>query len=322
MFNLKEKLHRHLFLEFSYTLVSGDGFDIMNEGRYSLLEKHGILPNIEVYWNVLKEELYYMNPNKNNDYIINTNIFYDIEGNIFSGVYIKIHHNENNSDTVSVTGGYTPSTLNTLDDDGKLFLKMSFVIDCKKDNIIKGLKSLFMHEFTHAYEDYIRLKNKRKGIISVTNKDNYRNVIKDYQEGSVEEKIANICYFLNSIESKAYIPTLKGEIDLKIDKCSTSQEIYELICDTYTWKEINKCINDLNWLISINDFKEQNFILTKWYEVTNEKYSTYNALRRILKGVYFKRSKHMINQICKIAFDMFLEKGEKNTIPSKLNFKI
>lgn len=319
---ITNNIYKHILLEFSKTRISGDAIKFLTEGKNILFEKHGIIPNIESYWKVFCDEISEKTPNKNGDYIINDNIFYDIENNPFGGVYIKVHHEEIEGTTVFVNGQYSPSVKNELDD-GRIFLKMVFTIKCNKRFMLKGLKSLFMHELTHAYEDYFRLKNKRNGLSFITNNSNYKNLNKDItNEGSLESMIDNICYFLSPSESKAYVATLKGEMELGIKNCENSNDVFNLLKNTFTWDKLKTIESVINLLLNINEPHQQMKILTTWYAVTNENFKTYSSLKRILKGKYLKRCNHMMNQISKLVYDMYMENGIKNTIPSSLSFDI
>ncbi len=317
---ITSNIYRHILLEFSKTRVSGDAINFLTEGKQILFEKHGIIPSIETYWKVFCNEISKKSPNKNGDYIINDNIFYDIENNPFGGVYIKVHHEEIEGTKVFVNGQYSPSVKNELDD-GKIFLKMVFTIKCEKRFILNGLKSLFMHELTHAYEDYFRLKNNRNGLTFITNKSNYKNLSKYLtEEDNLESMIDNVCYFLSPSESKAYVATLKGEMELGIKKCENSNDVFNLLKSTFTWNKLKKIESIIKLLLNIDEPYQQMKVLTTWYFVTNENFKTYSSLKRILKGKYLKRCNHMMNQISKLVYDMYMENGLKNTIPSSLSF--
>ena len=180
-----------------------------------------------------------------------------------------------------------------------------------------------MHELTHAYEDYFRLKNKRNGLSFITKNSNYKNLNKDItNEVSLESMIDNICYFLSPSESKAYVATLKGEMELGIKNCENSNDVFNLLKSTFTWDKLKTIESVINLLLNINDPYQQMKILTTWYAVTNENFKTYSSLKRVLKGKYLKRCNHMMNQISKLVYDMYMENGIKNTIPSSLSFGV
>lgn len=322
--NLEKKLRTHILIEFINTSVSGDAMQFLTEDKNTIMEKHGIIPNVNLYYGCLFNELKNMSPNKNGDYIINSNIFYDIDKCPFSTVYIKIHHEHINSTQIFASGGYSPTQSNTLNEDGKIPLKMIFNIKCDIKYLLNGIKSIFIHELTHAYEDYCRIKNNRQSLSNKIVNSNYKNLKGNWNFNSIEGYIDSICYMFSSMEANAYVQSFMGEMELNIRHCKTSNDVYQLAKNTFIWTQLKRCECGIYKLLETPKLgkEAENEILMYWANATGERFKTFNQLKRIIKGKYLKRCNHMINQISKICYDMYIENGEKNTIPSNMTFNI
>lgn len=322
IYNLDNEIKKHILIEFSKSLTNGDAFDFLREGRGIIFEKHGILPEIDEYWSTLFHVLCRVTPNKNNDYIITDNIFYDIEGCPFYGVYIKIHHTPINEMVANVKGGYNSS--GNISEDGKIFLKMVFDVECPNGFVKKSLKAMFYHEITHAFEDYLRRKNKRDGLFIANSKTNYNDLEQSFsRKGYLENIINSICYMFNKIESNAYVSTARGEMEDKFVNVNNSKEAFDILKETFVWGKIKELEKKIELFLTFNgDGMFEKIILETWEKVTNEKFKSYGALKRILKGRYLKNCRHMMNQLSKLVYDLYLEYGEKNTIPSHMKFDL
>lgn len=308
-FNIEDKIYKHILLEFSKSSSLSDF--LITEDKFVILEKHGIIPHINEYWDILRYTLYNMKPDENNNYIITHNIFSEIENCPFSGVFIKIHVNHVKNGKTIINGGYIPYPLK-INDNGKIFFAININITTS-GFFETEIGPLFKHELTHAYEDYCRLKNNRDGLSNHIMKTNYFNIdrtLKDV-DNTYKTMISNICYLFSNTESNAYVATLKGEIDSYIESCHNTNDVFNLLKSTYTWKKIVETENYINKLININDNLEQYIILKEWQETTGENIKSFNALKRILKNKYMKRCNHMINQISKLLFDIYMENGVK-----------
>lgn len=44
--NLEKKLRTHILIEFINTSVSGDAMQFLTEDKNTIMEKHGIIPNV------------------------------------------------------------------------------------------------------------------------------------------------------------------------------------------------------------------------------------------------------------------------------------
>lgn len=313
MRDLNERLLTHLFIECSLIHTTGDEMSFINEGRNVILEKHGVIPELERYWKIFINNILHVKPNDNNDYIINNDIFNEISGNIFTNVFIKIHHNITNSNKIECKGRYIPSFNDELIND-KLPLKIELTFTAYSIHMISCIKSIFMHELTHAYENYMRIKKSGKNIFHHLNKTNYKKIRGEFMKnnGSFTPIINNICYLFSPTESKAYISTIKEELENMIDdNCTCTNDVMNIIKKTFTWNKIHESENALYYLLNINDTITQYIILNEWSETTGENIKTYNALKRILKNRYLKNCNHMLSQISKIAFDIYCEKGQQ-----------
>ena len=311
---IAKKLKSHLFLEFKKTLISNDSLNFLKENKQILLEKHGIIPNLDAYWKALYDELETMKPNKNGDFIINSNIFYDIENCPFYGVYIKIHLNESN-DKPNSNGYYYPSTLNTLkNSDDKIFLKIYIEVEGTNFNFLAPLRRTFSHELTHAYEDYMRIKNNAHNLNHIISNTNYRKVnsINTYLL-DVRNVITSVIYFFSEMEANALIPSIRGEILPYIKKCSNMNDVFNILKKNTRYSYIKRVEKKLIGLIEGADENT----LKIWNEITEDNIQSVNGLKRILKYRYLKIANHITTQLSKMLYDLYMDYGKKNMIPDK-----
>jgi hypothetical protein len=329
MIDINKKLRTHIILEFCKKTILNEK-KILNENKILVLEKHGIMSNLEHYWLIFQKALKNTKPNKNGDFVINSNIFYDIPNNPFYGVYIKVHFIPSEIDRYW-KGAYHPTEQKN--EEGKIFLKMTFEVSCRFEDITKKIKSIFIHEITHAYEDYMRMSQGKPGMRSFIDNTNYHNLqgfFNNYGTDVIKSDIDQICYLLSSFEANAYVPTLITDVENQLYTAKNTKEIYDIIRNTFIWQKIKECVETINNYID-KDFPPhlQEKILKAWEEVTGEKYDNYNTLRKILKYKYLKKANKMVNQICKAAFDVYNrkqkifydidEKNRKYRIQKKLN---
>jgi len=149
-----------------------------------------------------------------------------------------------------------------------------------------NLKSMIMHELTHAYEDWNRRKNGVDSLYAIADKNGYdKNPIglnNIYDEDI--RKLSWILYHYNDFERNAYFAQINGEMS----KCNIR---FERISDAYNWLKQNsiayrnyRIIFDwVSELISIRDVNRQNNILKRCKELSNFQFKTYNQLCKWLQ---------------------------------------
>lgn len=137
-------LYKHLFLEFYFHLNTKMSKLFLNENL--LLEKHGLIPNIDEYINIANN--YFreiLNKNDNSQTIIlDNNIFSNIDNCIFKKVLIIIEFKNVLNDSKGNAITYF--------DDYNCF-KTKMWISGNNISFSTVFKSLFAHELMHYYEN-------------------------------------------------------------------------------------------------------------------------------------------------------------------------
>ena len=152
---LKKILENHLFLEFSMHGNTHEGIQNLFEGYDLLLEKYGIIPNINTYarraLNYFKSQIKGI---KNVKTVrLTDNIFSDIDNCFFKNVNVVLTYtySEDKKGSDASTNLFSIDTLT-----------MDIYVTSNHENFDSEFLSIFAHELTHIYENYQRIKNNDK----------------------------------------------------------------------------------------------------------------------------------------------------------------
>lgn len=177
--------------------------------------------------------------------------------------------------------------------------------------IVERAMALFAHEMIHAYEDY-KLQKSEKGSLmkSVENRGYYRNTGRTERGASGDkQRFSYIIYYLTPEEIRSYTAQIIKNIEPKIKYCSNSQEAFNLVKNTVTWK------NYLAIELFLNNFAHHRFkdadegdIEFWWHEITG-KNSDYESIISYLQTRLEKTKKKLINVIGKRIYDAAVKNG-------------
>ena len=277
-----------------------NGFGKLNEQKTILLEKHGMIPNVERYINVF---INFLKRHKDSygEFILTHNNFNKIENCFFSNVNIVVNKQEKGGNT-----GYLVGNITNLNKEGKIdTLKLNFTISGKDWNgFLSRARNLFAHELTHAYEIYMRLKKGQRPYTS----DNYissyvtANNLKDSNNSTpLEKKISYIVYYLFDFETNAYAASLYPSLLYDASKWVSPQDGLKLIEENVTFMNY-KII--YNWIEDIANTKEKNAVEQIWLQIT-KKHLSHNKIIKKMFSLYEKRWNQLRKVIAKVCLDAF-----------------
>ena len=277
-----------------------NGFGKLNEKKNILLEKHGMIPNVEQYINVF---INFLKKHKDSygKFILKQNNFNKIENCFFSNVDIVVNKQEKGGN-----GGYLVGNNFGLNEDDKInTLRMNFTLSGKDWNgFVNRARNLFAHELTHAYEIYMRLKKGQRPYTADDYISSYitANDLKDSSNStSLEKKIGYIVYYLFDFETNAYAASLYTSLLYGAPKWATPQDGLKQIEENVTFNNY-KII--YNWIEEIANTNNKNDVEEIWLQITKKRLS-YNKIIKKMTSLYYKRWNQLRKVIAKVCLDAF-----------------
>lgn len=133
------------------------------------------------------------------------------------------------------------------------------------------------HELTHAYEDYNRIKRKKKSLFDILSSGVYINAIKLlHSKEVIKQFIGNLLYWLNSQEQNAYIAELSILVKSKISELElnkSNKEVANQLFNILKKSKIYKTYYELGLIIELlEDGKLDKIIpklVTEYNKTTN-----------------------------------------------------
>lgn len=312
---LEQILENHLFLEFSMHGNTHEGIQNLFEGYDLLLEKHGIIPNINTY---ARRALNYFKPQMKGNKSVKTvrltdNIFSDIDNCFFKNVNVVLTYtySENKKGSDASTNLFSIDTLT-----------MDIYVTSNHENFDSEFLSIFAHELTHIYENYQRIKNNDKdgGLYNALTNDGYFKNKKWYERSANinDDKVKYIRYYLTKPEISAYINNIKQEVDYFFENnfCSSSREVLKVIKNTTTFKNVEIAFNLILSIINETNPEVQNNTVEMWNKYTNKPIKNFKQLQKVMYFTYIKRYRHFITNLCKMVYDVYDEHHKNSTLPS------
>ena len=312
---LKKILENHLFLEFSMHGNTHEGIQNLFEGYDLLLEKYGIIPNINTYarraLNYFKSQIKGI---KNVKTVrLTDNIFSDIDNCFFKNVNVVLTYtySEDKKGSDASTNLFSIDTLT-----------MDIYVTSNHENFDSEFLSIFAHELTHIYENYQRIKNndKNSGLFNALTNDGYFKNKKWYERSANinDDKVKYIRYYLTKPEINAYINNIKQEVDYFFENnfCSSIRELLKVIENTTTFKNVEIAFNLVLTIINETNPEVQNNTVEMWNKYTNKPIKNFIQLRKVLYYTYIKRYRRFITKLCKMAYDVYDEYHKNSTFPS------
>lgn len=183
---------------------------VLLENKGMLLERHGILNNLEMY---MKRFRKFLNQNKDlqgQSFILEDNIFEKIPDCFFNEIRFDISWGKG----VGCDGG-TASNVE-LDTNGKLkCVDIQFTLRGSTwDSLVESAGGVLAHELTHAYEMYQRLIKGGKSSYDELLDSNYVDTIelKRNPQNPIEKAMSHICYYLFNFEVNAYVASVYSNL--------------------------------------------------------------------------------------------------------------
>ena len=274
---------------------------VLLENKGMLLERHGILNNMEMY---IKRFRKFLNQNRDlqgQKFILEDNIFEQIPDCFFNEVKFEITWHKGNG-----CNGGTASNLE-LDTNGKLkCLDIEFSLGgATWELLIQSAGGILAHELTHAYEAYQRLIKGGKTFYKEVIDTNYvdANEMRKNPQSLIERFMGFVNYYLFNFEVNAYTASIYSDL-LKVapswTKPQDGLEYLEKNNKTFSnYLQIGNCINGLATADETPELVED-----AWVKAGKAPLP-YNKIITKLSSVYDKRLHRLRRTIAKIIYDVY-----------------
>lgn len=288
-------------------------FDLdYNNGYKFLIEKHGTYDGLMEFVVAIAVQL--ADDIKDNDevkYELSKDQLIDEEGKeFFQNIFfdkIIIDSSKSNSNTA-----YLPNKSH-YDKINKSLDLVYIKIDIKEENTYDKLVRALSHELTHAYENYKRQLNGKNSLLSlVSNNTKYYKAIHYNNDGSFDDCIKSMEYYLTSFEKNAFLTEFRASLEGK--KIRDYKDALENFKKTEIWQQYNGLHNLVNSDIDWQDF----------CDTYNEEFDTDYSVSKFKKWIITRIEKtyrKMLKLIPKVYFDYYDEQKKKDiseSIISKL----
>lgn len=280
MTNEFETFPAHLFIDVVYGNKKHGGFiyeqTVPIKEKYIIQESFGVFSGCEDIAERVFEECGHLQNNGSDRTIIicGDNLF-------IKTIFIKL--------VESSTGGF--STKSKIDRDNKY---NPLIITIPNRLVGKNeLKPLIMHELTHAYENYNRIKNKADDIQDVMDKIGYeKNPPQDSIKYTANKRaISSFLYFMTNFEQNAYIAQICGQFEECKETFWDVNEAMMWVREHTLYRQYNNLFNIGEALCTIKGKSLQEEILTYVNELSRREFIRYSDFVRWLKNKLFKSRK-------------------------------
>lgn len=329
--NFNKRLEKHCFLEYFFGKVSNSDKIMLESYRPMLLEKHGVMNDMDKYCNAVidfvKKNVDFSHPNEarltmtREDFPFET--FFD---NCLGEIEIKVTNNKN---LFSRTGAYKSGLAKYVNNEYNTNFKICLIGDY--DYIINMIPITVSHELTHAYDDYSRISHKQEKMLNVGYKRNYYTANELSESDMYENCIIDLIYNTANTEINAFIAQAQNEMAPYIAGTSSSSEAYEAIKQTSIYHRLTDLIETYKILGSIlgNDFLEDamgkkfleayNKAATKsgitklYYGYKDNPIKTFKGFYRYYGQKILRLKNRVLTVLPKMAYDLYCEVGDKGT---------
>ena len=302
---INKLFEKSLFIE---TILNQPSVLLENKGM--LLERHGILNNMDMYIKRFKKFLKENEDLQGENFVWNDNIFEDIPDCFFNELVLRFKWNKGNK----VGGGVVTNM--TLADNKKLeCLEIEFRVgtNISWDDVIKSTTNTLAHELTHAWEGFQRLYHEKKSLYDVHNDVSYDKVFnpdenKNYKD-IISRNLSFISYYLLDFELSAYIGSIYSSLLEVAHTWNCPEEGLGYFQENKTYQ---KYIDVGQYIKLLKDFPEQSEMIEKtWIDLGNAPLP-YKKIIKKLEFVYEKRLKRLRNTVAKMVYDLYVQTRNTN----------
>lgn len=171
------------------------------------------------------------------------------------------------------------------------------------------VKKQLAHELTHAYEDYNRIKRKKKTLFDILSSGVYKNAIRLLSsKEAIKQFIGNLLYWLNQQEQNAYIAELSIFVKSKLSELElnkSNKEVANQLFNILKKSKIYKTYYELGSIIELlEDGKLDNIIpklVTEYNKATTQNKSE-NDIIKELTNSWNKIQRKIENKLPKIIY--------------------
>lgn len=224
---------------------------------------------------------------------------------------------------LSYTGQYKSGKSGPSSSGYKVVISLS--ITGNYDDVIKGVKSEFAHELTHAYDDYNRKIKGKNDVLDTGFKSGSQSAgdlyAWNYNEDNIEKAISSIIYHTDPSETNAYIGMIKSELDYDtIKHCTSAEDLNKAIRQTEGYNHYYEVIYSLNKLKNITDPEIQQKVIDVFNKtrkhpaivnaalhIMDTPVKTFKKAIAIMSQKVDKFARKFNTQVSKMAYDVYSE---------------
>ena len=220
---------------------------------------------------------------------------------------IKVQYTNNQTKPKSLKGSFE-SNVNLIQ--GKInILKGVFVFNGDIEFIIKKLPLIIGHEFLHAYESWKCLLNGGKTLFDVAHQGHIlkNNQILKMSKNDIEQALADVFYYCNNVERRAYLAQLNQELLLYKNDIKDVESTIQVIQKTPLYNNLITLGKNLYTIREgINQYPTYKTIIVNYFkELTGENKSAEYVLK-YLEKLWNKTWQHFrlrTTRLVKMLFD-------------------
>lgn len=290
---------------------------LWEETKRWLSESHGMIPGlddyIEIFCQYIADNTDPYQLDKLQILTIRKNIFKEVKDCFFNELDLEVQVTYSFVRPI-ISNGQCDVMNTKIGDNGKLeLLKGKFVF--QGDNVQSYASAMIAHEFTHAYEDYMRLKNGKKGLFDVASENGYHNA-KKFQTSNelLSYYLSNILHYLEKFEVNAYANTIYGE--LKNSNFRTVDDGLKMVENMSVYKNYLTIGHWLGEMRKIQYVGERNYLIHLYItlrSITDPKEIeglTYRKIMSRLSSSYTRNWRKFRKTVGKMIADIVTERGQ------------
>lgn len=232
----------------------------------TILEEHSRVPNIDEYIERFIWAIEKMSEGGTKDviFILNRNIFSDIQGCWFKDVYIKIEYKQN--DELRGDGEFYSEKVKM--ENGLMnCLICVFVFGGDWLELKTHIPEIVSHEFLHAYECWQRMRSGKKNMLDVSKDSGYmvNKTLRTTATNYVEEVLSNVFYYCHNTERRAYCAQLIQQLKRMKNNITDPESAIKVLESTPIYQNYVQLGQNLQNIIA-------QYPNNRWYKADIERY--------------------------------------------------
>ncbi len=298
---MTDSFSTHCFIEFYYRL--GKGF--LNEHNSvftfkKLNESYGVFDGCRELAEMLSDKvLEFSNSSENTASALKI----PVNNNWIQNISLRLYHNPKTTTMAS----YQPEESNLyyigIKSEIVKFSPLVIRVNLSKTNNKRSLIITFMHELTHAYEDYNRNINGKENLTDRARRTGYSlNNIGTYDDEYLTA-FSYMLYYIETFERNAYMTELKAELETCNTHFLNIEEIIKYLKSLNVYTNYKTVIEYIDFFSNLSDEVSQQVVFNWLGHISNLKFKTYKQFSKFLKQKGYQIERKFNTLIPKIAYE-------------------